>query len=179
MSLLLGALGMGSVLALLALGIFVSFRIFAFPDMTAEGSVTLGAAVAAALLVAGHDPVTATAAATAAGAVAGTVTGVLHTRFRLNGLLAGILVMTALYSINLHIMGRSNLPLGEAQSFDPMRALPIMTATCSSWGVPPRRRIWACSSVRRSSPAWCARRCTCSSTRASDRRCVPPATTRR
>ncbi len=117
MSLLLGALGMGSVLALLALGIFVSFRIFAFPDMTAEGSVTLGAAVAAALLVAGHDPVTATAAATAAGAVAGTVTGVLHTRFRLNGLLAGILVMTALYSINLHIMGRSNLPLGEAQSF--------------------------------------------------------------
>lgn len=117
MSLLLGALGIGSVLALLALGVFVSFRILAFPDMTAEGSVTLGAAVAVALLVAGHDPVSATLAATAAGAVAGAVTGVLHTRFRLNGLLAGILVMTALYSINLHIMGRSNLPVGESASF--------------------------------------------------------------
>lgn len=117
MSLLLGALGIGSVLALLALGIFVSFRIFAFPDMTAEGSVTLGAAVAVAMLVGGHDPVTATVAATVAGAVAGALTGVLHTRFRLNGLLAGILVMTALYSINLHIMGRSNLPLGDAPGF--------------------------------------------------------------
>ena len=111
MSLLIGALTVGFILSLLALGVFVSFRIFAFPDITAEGSFTLGASVAATLLVSGVGPLAATLAAVVAGAVAGTTTGVLHTRFRINGLLAGILVMTALYSINLHVMGKSNIPL--------------------------------------------------------------------
>lgn len=117
MSLLLGALTIGCILALLALGVFVSFRIFSFPDLTAEGSVTLGAAVAAAMIVGGYGPVAATGAACIAGAVSGAVTGILHTRFRINGLLAGILVMTALYSINLHIMGQSNLPLVNSETF--------------------------------------------------------------
>lgn len=111
MLLLVGALTIGLILALLALGVFISFRIFEFPDITADGSITLGVAVAAVMLVAGSDPLVATAAAFGAGAVAGATTGVIHTRFGINKLLSGILVMTALYSINLHIMGRSNVPV--------------------------------------------------------------------
>jgi len=111
MSLLLGAFTIGLILSLLALGVFLSFRIFAFPDITAEGSLTLGAAVAATLLTLGWTPLAATLVGFVAGTLAGTCTGTLHTRFGINGLLAGILVMTALYSVNLHIMGRSNIPL--------------------------------------------------------------------
>src|SRR5689334_20812291 len=111
MTLLIGALTIGLILSLLALGVFISFRIFAFPDITADGSITLGAAVAATLLVKGVDPWLATAAAFLAGMLAGATTGTLHTRFQIHGLLAGILVMTALYSVNLHVMGKSNVPL--------------------------------------------------------------------
>jgi len=111
MLLLVGALTIGLILSLLALGIFISFRIFEFPDITADGSITLGGSVAAVLLVAHVDPVTATAAAFAAGAIAGATTGLINTRFGINRLLSGILVMTALYSVNLHVMGKSNVPL--------------------------------------------------------------------
>jgi putative tryptophan/tyrosine transport system permease protein len=111
MLLLLGAFTIGLILSLLALGVFISFRIFHFPDITADGSITLGAAVTAVLIVAGVHPLLASAAAFLAGAAAGMTTGVLHTRFRINGLLAGILVMTALYSVNLHVMGKSNVAL--------------------------------------------------------------------
>ncbi|MBI4467911.1 MAG: ABC transporter permease [Acidobacteria bacterium] len=117
MSLLIGALTIGFILSLLALGVLISFRIFAFPDITAEGSITLGAAVAAILLVNAWSPLAATTIAVLAGMTSGAATGVLHTRFRINGLLAGILVMTALYSINLHVMGRSNIPLLKATTF--------------------------------------------------------------
>ncbi len=111
MTLLLGALTIGLILSLLALGVFISFRIFNFADITADGSVTLGAAVAAVLLVGGTSPLLATMAGFVAGMMAGATTGILHTRFGINGLLSGILVMTALYSVNLHVMGKSNLPL--------------------------------------------------------------------
>jgi len=111
MSLLIGTFIIGWILALLALGVFISFRIFAFPDITVDGSVTLGASVAAILLVHRVSPPLASLAGFFAGMAAGACTGVLHTRFKINPLLAGILVMTALYSVNLHIMGRSNLPL--------------------------------------------------------------------
>ena len=111
MTLLIGALTLGFILSLLALGVFISFRIFDFPDITADGSITLGAALAALLLVKGINPVFASAAAFAGGFVAGTVTATLATKFKINRLLAGILVMTALYSINLHIMGKSNVAL--------------------------------------------------------------------
>jgi len=111
MTLLLGATTVGLILALLALGVYLSFRIFNFPDITADGSITLGATVTAALIVAQWPPLLATAAGFAAGMAAGTATGLLHVKFRINGLLSGILVMTALYSINLHVMGKSNLPL--------------------------------------------------------------------
>ncbi len=109
MSLLLGALTVGFIFSLVALGVFISFRIFAFPDITADGSSTLGAALAAMLLVHNVNPVLATSAAFVGGFLAGTLTGTLATKFKINGLLAGILVMTGLYSVNLHIMGRSNI----------------------------------------------------------------------
>jgi putative ABC transport system permease protein len=116
MTLLLGAWTVGLILSLLALGVFISFRVFRFPDITTEGSITLGAATAAVLLVAGAPPPLATMSGFVAGALAGTVTGVLHTRFKINGLLAGIIVMTALYSVNLRIMGQSNIPLLHVSS---------------------------------------------------------------
>src|SRR6266568_1358401 len=111
MTLLLGAFTIGLILALLALGVYLSFRVFNFPAITAEGSITLGASLTATLLVRGWAPVTATAAGFAGGLVAGATTGLLHTKCRINGLLSGILVMTALYSVNLHVMGKSNVPL--------------------------------------------------------------------
>src|SRR5919106_3250134 len=111
MLLLIGAFTIGLILSLLAMGVFISFRIFDFPDITADGSITLGGAITAVLIVAHVHPLVASAAAFGAGALAGATTGVLHTRFRINGLLSGILVMTALYSVNLHIMGKSNVPL--------------------------------------------------------------------
>jgi putative tryptophan/tyrosine transport system permease protein len=111
MSLLIATFTIGCILSLLALGVFISFRIFAFPDITADGSVTLGASVAATLMVHGTSPMLASLAGFVAGMLAGACTGTLYTRFKINPLLSGILVMTALYSINLHIMGKSNVPL--------------------------------------------------------------------
>jgi putative ABC transport system permease protein len=111
MSLLIASLSIGLIMSLLALGVFISFRIFQFADITAEGSFTLGAAVVAVLLVAGWHPLTATLAGSVAGAAAGAITGLLAMRFQVHRLLAGILTMTALYSVNLRIMGRSNVPL--------------------------------------------------------------------
>jgi putative ABC transport system permease protein len=111
MSLLIASLAIGLIMSLLALGVFVSFRIFQFSDITAEGSFTLGAAVTAVLLVAGWNPLTATLAGSVAGAASGAVTGILAMRFQIHRLLAGILTMTALYSVNLRIMGKSNVPL--------------------------------------------------------------------
>jgi len=115
-TLLIGAWTIGLILSLLALGVFISFRIFDFPDITTEGSITTGAAIAATLLVQDVDPVLATFAGFCGGLLAGAVTGILHTKFNIHGLLAGILVMTALYSVNLHIMGKSNVPLLSAMT---------------------------------------------------------------
>ncbi|MCX6304972.1 MAG: ABC transporter permease [Bacteroidetes bacterium] len=111
MSLLIGTFTIGLILALLSLGVFISFRIFNFPDITTEGSITLGASISAAMIVGGFDPWVATLVALAGGFMAGALTGIIHTRFAVNGLLSGILVMTALYSVNLHVMGKSNVPL--------------------------------------------------------------------
>lgn len=115
MTLLIGALTLGTLLGLLAMGVYLSFRIFSIADITVDGSLTLGAAVTGVLLVkAGLHPLLATGAAFLAGMLAGTVTGILQTRFRIDPLLAGVLVMTALYSVNLRVMGRSNLPFQDA-----------------------------------------------------------------
>jgi putative ABC transport system permease protein len=111
MTLVIGAFTIGLILALLSLGVWISFRILRFCDITVDGTITLGASVAAVLLIRGWSPLSATLVATLAGGVAGFATGLLHTRFRIQELLSGILVMTALYSINLRVMGRSNVPL--------------------------------------------------------------------
>lgn len=109
----------GLALALVALGVFVSYRLFSFPDVTTDGSFTLGAVVSAGLLVTGHDPVVATLAGMAAGAAAGVTTGFVHAFLGVEPLLAGILVSTSLASVNLVVLGRSNVPLqGAATLFD-------------------------------------------------------------
>lgn len=120
MSLLAGALTMGFILAVMALGVFVTFRIFGFADLGTDGVLTLGAAVAAILIARGASPVVATLAAAGAGMLAGCTTGVLHTRLRVNSLLSGILVMTGLYSVNLRIMGGSNVPLSRTATLADM-----------------------------------------------------------
>jgi len=116
MTLLLGALTIGLILSLLALGIYISYRVFDTADITVDGSITLGAAICAVLIVRGLHPVLATLCGFAGGLAAGTVTGILQARFKINSLLAGILVMTGLYSVNLHIMGKSNVPLLSGES---------------------------------------------------------------
>ncbi|MEJ2895355.1 ABC transporter permease [Bordetella avium] len=108
---LLGALEIGLIFSLVALGVFISFRLLRFPDLTVDGSFPLGGAVAATFIAMGVDPFTSTLAATLAGAVAGLITGWLNVRLRIMDLLASILMMIALYSINLRIMGRPNVPL--------------------------------------------------------------------
>jgi putative tryptophan/tyrosine transport system permease protein len=106
-----GAVELGLVYAFVGLGVYLSFRILDFPDLTVDGSFPLGAAVAAVMIVAGVDPWLATLAAILAGGCAGLVTAFLNVRFRILHLLASILTMIALFSINLRIMGRPNVPL--------------------------------------------------------------------
>jgi len=111
MTLLIGSLTIGLILSLLALGVFISFKLFDFPDITVEGSITFGAAITASMILAGVHPMIASIVAFVGGFIAGALTGILHTKLRINGFLAGILVMTALFSLNLRIMGKSNVPL--------------------------------------------------------------------
>jgi putative ABC transport system permease protein len=114
------ALEQGLLFGFMVLGVFLTFRVLDFPDLTVDGSLPLGAAVTASIIVAGQSPWVATIAGTAAGLVAGLVTGGLHFLLKSGHsdstnygpkLLAGILVMTSLYTVNLRIMGASNLPL--------------------------------------------------------------------
>lgn len=106
-----GAFESGIIYAIMALGVYLSFRILDFPDLTVDGSFVTGAAVAATMIVAGVNPLMATFTALLAGFAAGCLTGILHTFGKINALLSGILMMIALYSINLRIMGKSNIPL--------------------------------------------------------------------
>lgn len=114
-----GSVEQGIIYAIMALGVYLSFRVLDFPDLTVDGSFVTGAAAAATMIFFGYDPVTATVVAIIIGFLAGCVTGVLHTKGNINPLLAGILMNIALYSINLRIMGvtsdsavgRPNIPL--------------------------------------------------------------------
>lgn len=115
-----GALESGLIYALMALGVLISFRILDFPDLTADGSFPLGGAVAAVCMIAGINPWLACLLGMLAGMTAGVVTAWLHVKFGILHLLAGILVMTALYSINLRIMNAPNLSLlGQENIFTP------------------------------------------------------------
>ena len=107
------------ILAFVVLGIMIPFRMLSFPDLTSEGAFPLGGCVSAVLLAAGVSPVLAILAALVAGFAAGCCTAFIHLRFRIHTLLAGILMMTMLYSVNLRIMGRSNLSVfGSPSVFD-------------------------------------------------------------
>jgi len=108
---LLGAVEIGLIFSLVALGVYISFRLLRFPDLTVDGSFPLGGAVCAILISTGTNPWLATLAATAAGALAGLVTGWLNVKLKIMDLLASILMMIALYSVNLRIMGGPNVPL--------------------------------------------------------------------
>ncbi|MEX8193940.1 ABC transporter permease [Comamonas guangdongensis] len=108
---LLGAVEIGLIFSLVALGVFISFRLLRFPDLTVDGSFPLGGAICAILISHGTNPWLATLAGTAAGAVAGFITGWLNVRLKIMDLLASILMMIGLYSVNLRIMGGPNVPL--------------------------------------------------------------------
>lgn len=107
---MIGAIEVGLLYGIFALGVYLTFRVLNFPDLTVDGSLTTGAATAAALIHAGQSPLLATLAGGVTGMIAGAITGILHTKGKIDGLLAGILTMIALWSINLRIMGKSNLP---------------------------------------------------------------------
>ncbi|AGB40830.1 ABC-type uncharacterized transport system, permease component [Halobacteroides halobius DSM 5150] len=118
LNILLNPIEQGLVFGVMALGVYLSFRILDFPDLTVDGSFPLGAAVAAKLILAGQPPLLATLVAFGCGMLAGSVTAILNTKLKITGLLSGILTMTALYSINLRIMGRANIPLlGQPKVF--------------------------------------------------------------
>lgn len=102
-----GSVEQGIIYAILALGVYLTFRVLDFPDLTVDGSFVTGAATAATMIVLGYHPIIATLAAIVAGFIAGCITGLLHTKGNINPLLAGIIMMIALYSINLRIMGFS------------------------------------------------------------------------
>ena len=101
------------IFAIMVLGVYISFRILNFPDMTVDGTFPLGAAISAKLLTLGVNPYLTLLVALISGAAAGAITGLIHVKLKVKDLLAGILVMTALYSINLRVMGKSNIPLFE------------------------------------------------------------------
>jgi putative ABC transport system permease protein len=100
----------------MALGVYITFRILDFPDLTVDGSFATGGAIAAVMISNGYNPFLASLAAFAGGLVAGACTGILHTKGKVNGLLSGILMMIALYSINLRIMGKPNISLLDANT---------------------------------------------------------------
>lgn len=126
-SALQGAVESGLIYAIMALGVYITFRILDFPDLTVDGSFTTGGAIAALMITSGYSPIIATAAAFAGGLIAGACTGLLNTKARINGLLSGILMMIALYSINLRIMGRPNISVyGEQTVFSMLPLLVLM-----------------------------------------------------
>src|SRR5690625_441618 len=119
---MIGAVELGLLYAVVALGVYLTFRVLDFPDLTVDGSFTTGAAVAGLIITNGGSPLLGSLAGFGAGMIAGVITGLLNTKAKINGLLAGILTMIALYSINLRIMGKSNLPLlREETLFTPLR----------------------------------------------------------
>lgn len=119
-----GSVEQGIIYAIMALGVYLTFRVLDFPDLTVDGSFVTGAGTAAMMIVLGYNPLLATLVATVAGFIAGCMTGILHTKGKINPLLAGILMMIALYSINLRIMGlssdtgvtRPNIPLLNSET---------------------------------------------------------------
>jgi putative ABC transport system permease protein len=130
-----GTLETGLLYALVGLGVYLSFRILDFPDLTADGSFPLGGAIAATLIVQGVNPFAATLVAGLGGAIAGLTTAWLNVQLKILHLLASILVAIALYSINLRIMGKPNIPLlGQSTAISPLK---ILLPNLPEWLVTP------------------------------------------
>ena len=118
---MIGAVELGLLYAVMAVGVYLTFRVLDFPDLTVDGSFTTGAAAAGVLITNGVNPIIATGVGFVAGFIAGIITGLLHTKGKIDGLLAGILTMIGLWSINLRIMGGANIPLLSRDSvFTPL-----------------------------------------------------------
>lgn len=117
MNVIIGALELGLIYAVIAMGVYITYRILDFPDMSVDGTVPLGGAVTAVLLIKGVNPLVASLVATLVGCLGGMVTGLLHVKLKINNLMAGILVMIGLYSINLRIMGKANIALFSTSHF--------------------------------------------------------------
>lgn len=111
MEIILNALEQGLLFALVAMGVYITYKILDFPDLSVDGTFPLGASISAAMLVRGINPWVTILVATLGGACAGAITGFLHVKLKISNLMSGILVMMGLYSINLRIMGKSNIPL--------------------------------------------------------------------
>lgn len=124
---LLGTLEQSFIFAIMVLGVYLSYKILDFPDMTVDGSFPLGGAVASAILIKGGNPISALVVATLCGAIAGLITGMIHVKLKVTNLLAGIIVMTGLYSVNLRIMGKSNIPLFSVKHLFNGNMIPIVT----------------------------------------------------
>lgn len=124
---LLGTLEQSFIFAIMVLGVYLSYKILDFPDMTVDGSFPLGGAVASAILIKGENPILALVVATICGAIAGLITGMIHVKLKVTNLLAGIIVMTGLYSVNLRVMGKSNIPLFSVKHLFNGNMIPIVT----------------------------------------------------
>lgn len=111
MTLLISVLEQGMIYAIMALGMYITYKILDFPDMTVDGSFPLGASISAVLIAQGLNPYLTLLVSFAAGLVAGTLTGIIHVKFHVRDILASIIMMTALYSVNLRIAGKANLPI--------------------------------------------------------------------
>lgn len=127
-----GTLEQGLIYGLMAVGVYLTFRVLNYADLSVDGSLPLGASIAAVMIINGHNPWLATAVAVTGGLLAGIFTGLLHTKLKITALLSGILTMTALYSINLRVMQRSNIPL--------LRERTIFT-DLQAWGLPPQYTV--------------------------------------
>lgn len=131
MNMIIGAIAQGLLWAVMAIGIYITYRILDIADLTCEGCFTLGGSVTCVMIVNGYNPFFATFMALVAGLIAGLVTGILHTEFKIPALLSGILTMTALWSVNLRVMGKSNIPLLKEKTI-----ISMLEDTMVSMGVP-------------------------------------------
>ena len=133
MNVWIGILEEGLIYGILAMGVLIAYRVLDFPDLTVDSSFPLGAAVSAILTVKGMNPVWTLFIAAAAGALAGLCTGIIHVKFRVRDLLSGIIMMTALYSVNLRIAGRANLPFFNMETLLDNPFVDVFPAALQPW----------------------------------------------
>lgn len=116
MDILINVLEQGLLFSIVAIAVYITYKILDFPDMSVDGTFPLGAAISATLLVHGANPWISIIIAAIGGAIAGAITGFLHVKLKIDNLMAGILMMIGLYSVNLRIMGKANVPLFNVQN---------------------------------------------------------------